>query len=178
MGSASMDSHRSSYREAMIEHLFVGELMRVLWCAGVVAEILKPEVDNAGYDIVMEANGVLRHIQMKSTRRRAKTARQNVNTRLEEKPGGCVVWVLFDPHDATMGPFLWFGSDPGYPLRSLKGFKVARQTRGDASGHKGERPEIRVVPKSEFKTLDTVEEVIEALFGLTAAPSAPASGVP
>ena len=150
MRSASMHSRRSSYREAMIEHLLVGEVIRVLWCAGVSAEVLKPVVDDARYDLVIELNGVLRHIQLKSTARGGKAARQNVNIRLGEKPGGCVVWIFFDPNDRILGPFLWFGSDPGHPLPSLEGFNATRHTRGDASGHKGERPETREVPKSTF----------------------------
>ncbi|HEX6372903.1 MAG TPA: hypothetical protein VF006_28530 [Longimicrobium sp.] len=48
----------SSYREALLEHLFAGELMRHLWREGLVRiELLKPQVDDGGYDLVLEANG-------------------------------------------------------------------------------------------------------------------------
>ncbi len=65
---ASPDSLRSSHREALIEHLLVGEIMKHLWHASppVELEILKPQVDDAGYDLALEARGVLRHLQLKS----------------------------------------------------------------------------------------------------------------
>lgn len=120
----------SSYREALIEHLFVGEVLRELWKRGPVeAEIMKPQVDDAGYDVVIEAKGVTRHIQLKSSFTEARTARQKVHLKLERKPSGCVVWVMFDQKNARLQvPFVAFficrfpsdgvsdGSDPSSRL--------------------------------------------------------------
>ena len=165
--SEAAHSRQSSYREALIEHLFVGALLRTLWCAGPIpAEVMKPQVDDAGYDLVVEANGVIRHIQLKSSFLGARTASQKVHLRLGEKPGGCVIWVVFEPKTLGLGPFLWFGSSPGKQLPDLASFKVARHTKGDATGHKAERPMIRVIPKGRFKSLGTIEEVLGVLFGL------------
>ena len=159
-------SHQSSHLEALLEHLFLGSLLRTLWCAGPVSvEVIKPLVDDAGYDVVLEAKGVVRHIQLKSSFRGSKTARQKVHLRLADKPSGCVIWIRFDPKTMELGPFLWFGSGPGKPLPDLKKFKVARHTKGDAAGHKAERPMHRVVPKGQFETLNTINDVVEALFG-------------
>jgi hypothetical protein len=53
-------THNSSYREILLEHLLVGEIMRRLWIRGISeVEVLHPQVDDSGYDIVLEANGVL-----------------------------------------------------------------------------------------------------------------------
>jgi hypothetical protein len=66
--SASAHFLLSSYREAVLEHLFVGDLLRVLWKAGPVrADVMKPQVDDAGYDLFIEANGVARHVQLKGS---------------------------------------------------------------------------------------------------------------
>ena len=166
--SQAAHSRQSSYREALLEHLFVGAMLRTLWCAGPIsAEVMKPQVDDAGYDLVAEANGVIRHIQLKSSFRGAKTASQKIHIRLAEKLSGCVIWVVFDPATLALGPFLWFGSSPGKSLPDLSSFKVARHTKGDATGHKAERPMIRVVPKGRFNSLNTIEEVLGALFGLS-----------
>ncbi len=166
--SKAAHSRQSSYREALLEHLFVGALLRTLWCAGPIpAEVMKPQVDDAGYDLVVEANGVIRHIQLKSSFRGAKTASQKVHLRLGEKPSGCVIWVVFEPETLDLGPFLWFGSSPGKPLPDIASFKVARHTKGDATGHKAERPMIRVIPKGRFKSLGTIDEVLAVLFGLS-----------
>ncbi|TDJ71419.1 MAG: hypothetical protein E2O39_08410 [Planctomycetota bacterium] len=164
--SQAAHSRQASYREALLEHLFVGAVLRALWLAGPVhAEVLKPQVDDAGYDIVVESKGILRHIQLKSSFLGAKTASQKIHRRLAEKPGGCVVWIMFDPETLDLGPFLWFGSPPGEPLPDLRSFKIARHTKGDATGHKALRPMIRVVPKGRFTRLDTIEDVVGVLFG-------------
>ncbi|HXV60169.1 MAG TPA: hypothetical protein VEK15_05710 [Vicinamibacteria bacterium] len=128
---------------------------------------MKPQVDDAGYDLVVEANGVIRHIQLKSSFRAAKTASQKVHLRLGEKPSGCVIWVVFEPSTLDLGPFLWFGSSPGKPLPDLTSFNVARHTKGDATRHKAERLMIRVIPKARFKSLATIDELLAVLFGIS-----------
>jgi hypothetical protein len=61
-------SLHSSYREILLEHLFVGEVMRHLWVSsGKRLEILKPQVDDAGYDLVLELGKIVRHIQLKTS---------------------------------------------------------------------------------------------------------------
>ena len=154
---------QSSYREILVEHLFVGELLRTLWPHRV--EVMKPQVDDGGYDLVMEAGGVIRHVQLKSSTRRAKTARQNVHQDLREKPSGCVIWIQFDEDEFELGPFLWFGNSPDQPLPDLTGFRVAKHTKGDSTGVKKERPAIRVIPKGKFREVNTIVEVAEDLFG-------------
>src|SRR5580765_8179803 len=80
----------SSYREALLEHLFAGEVMKHLWLRGNVrVEILNPQVDDAGYDLVLEANGVVRHVQLKSSHAGSSTGDVKVSLRLAEKPSGC-----------------------------------------------------------------------------------------
>jgi hypothetical protein len=140
----AIHSEHSSYREKLLEHLFIGEVLRHLWCRGVTcAEFLRPEVDSGGYDLVIACNRVIRHVQLKSSFRDASTGRQNVNVRLAEKPGGCVVWVVFDARTLALGPFLWFGGPPGQPLPDISSHPVARHTKGNAEGVKAERPNIR-----------------------------------
>ena len=47
-------SLRSSHREALLEHLFAGEIMKRLWLRGDWRlEVLKPQVDDSGYDLVL-----------------------------------------------------------------------------------------------------------------------------
>ena len=61
------DDRHSSYRERLIEHLFVGEVLRTLWLSGISeVEVLKSEVDGEGYDLVLECRSVVRHIQLKA----------------------------------------------------------------------------------------------------------------
>jgi len=61
-------SEHSSFREKLIEHLFIGELLKLSWMGfGCTLEVASPEVDNGGYDLIVEDNGVVRHIQLKAS---------------------------------------------------------------------------------------------------------------
>ncbi len=167
----AVHSEHSSYREKLLEHLFIGEVLHYLWRQGVTtAEFLRPEVDSGGYDLVIACNTVIRHIQLKSSHRGAATAKQNVNIRLAEKPSGCVVWVVFDEATLALGPFLWFGGVPGQPLPDIRTFPVAKHTRGNAQGMKGARPNIRVLKRAVFEQVASIPELVGRLFGQVAAP--------
>jgi len=170
----AVHSEHSSYRERLLEHLLIGEILRYLWRQGVTtAECLRPEVDSGGYDLVMACNRVLLHIQLKSSHRGAATAKQTVNIRLAEKPSGCVVWVKFDEGTLALGPFLWFGGSPGEPLPELGSFPLARHTKGNALGFKAARPNLRVLKRAAFEKVASVPELVERLFGtLTIVPNA------
>lgn len=163
-----MNQHaeNSSYRERLLEHLFIGELLQLSWKSGDCAlEISKPEVDRSGYDLIAEANAVIRHIQLKATFIGSKTRSQKVHTSLEGKPSGCVVLIHFDKESLELGPYLFFGGSPGEPLPSLASHKIARHTKGNALGVKAERPNIRTVPNSAFSKIGTVQELYVQLFG-------------
>lgn len=160
------NSHYSSYREMVLEHLFVSELMRILWLQDVTDfEMLMSKVDNSGYDIVLEANSVVRHIQLKSSSINSKTGEVKVNDRLAQKPSGCIIWMYFDPNDLSLGPFLWYGGSPGEKLPDLTHFKSARHTKANSEGMKSIRPHMKVVPKSKFKKVHNILALIAYLFG-------------
>lgn len=162
-------SSHSSYREKLLEHLFVGEVLRTLWKKGIKeAEFLRPEVDNGGYDIVLAYKDIVRHIQLKSSYEGAKTAKQTVNMKLGEKPSGCVVWIYFDQETLDFTRFRWFGEPPCFPLRGLRDdtkFPVAKHTKGNASGKKLNRPNLRIVKGHLFESVSSIEELIERLLG-------------
>lgn len=156
---------QSSTREKVLEHLFVGDLLRCLWRRGVRdTEVLRAEVDKGGYDLVLEANAILRHVQLKSSHRTAKTSEVGINIALERKPSGCVIWIRFDPATMELGPFLWFGGLPGARLPTLGG-RIGKHSKGDSTGVKAERPNIRLLRRSQFEVLPTIDAVAEALFG-------------
>ena len=166
-------STESSLREKIIEHLFVGALMRCLWRRGDRdIEMLRPEVDRGGYDLVLEVNGVTRHIQLKSSHRDAATSQVNAHLNLTRKPSACIIWIMFDPQSMELGPFLWFGGSPSEAIVDL-GDRVARHSKGNMDGHKAERPHHRVVKKGRFTRLETIEDVTDVLFGPAAMPADP-----
>jgi hypothetical protein len=163
--ATSAHSTESSLREKTIEHLFIGELLRCLWRKGMRdVEVLRAEVDRGGYDLVIEANGIVRHIQFKASHRTAKTADINVHINLERKPSACVIWIQFDLESMELGPYLWFGAAAGEPIEAL-GDLIARHSKGNRDGFKAARPNLRVIKKARFEVLNTVEELTRRLFG-------------
>jgi hypothetical protein len=167
VGAASAHSTESSLREKIIEHLFIGELLRCLWRKGIHdVEVLRAEVDRSGYDLVFEAKGIVRHIQLKASHRLAKTAALNIHINLQNKPSACVIWILFDPDSMELGPYLWFGGRAGDPIAPL-GDVVARHSKANSEGIKSERRNHRVVKKAVFERLSSLEQVAERLFSVT-----------
>ena len=163
-------SLRSSFYEQLVEHVFISEILQEAWYRlGQTIEVLRSEIDASGYDVVLECNGILRHVQLKTSAAGGRTAYQNVNVRLAGKPGGCVVWLVRTEDPATCRmrlSYLYFGSGAGEALPVLDGYPIARHTKGDSTGFKRERPGIRRVPKSAFEKIDSARALIERLFGI------------
>lgn len=155
----------SSVREQALFHGLLGQLMAARWQQGRHdIEVLKSEVDRGGYDIVLEANGILRHIQLKSTLSGSAVRHVTVSTRLLEKPSGCVIWLEVDRRTLALESYLWFGGQPGARLPDL-GSKVSRHSRGDSSGQKLERPMHRDLGKACFERVESADELLVRLFG-------------
>jgi hypothetical protein len=88
----------SSARENLIEHVFLGELLRGLWRKNVRdLEVLHPEVDSGGYDLALEFRGLTRHVQLKSSFTGAKRSEITASVRLLDRPSACILWIFFDP---------------------------------------------------------------------------------
>jgi hypothetical protein len=167
--SAAAQFVRSQYREKMIEHLFVAELWKEAWFRrSKVIEVLRSEVDGSGFDLLLECNGVQRHVQLKATAKGGRTRHQKVNTNLALRAGGCIVWVVFDGnHEVGLESisYFFFGGKPGENLPSLDGLKVAKHTKANMKGVKGERPGIRLMARSRFSKVSSASELFTLLFG-------------
>ncbi len=156
----------SSYREKLIEHIFVSELLKLSWkCGDCSLEIAKPEVDNRGYDLIIERGRIVRHIQLKASHLAARAVSQKIHIALAGKPSGCVIWIYFDEHSLELGPFLYFGGDPGQPLPDIFELKVAKHVKANSKGFKAERRDIRVVPRNLFSRYESIEDLYRALVG-------------
>ena len=161
------NSVHSSLRESIIEHLFVGGILKALWLENTTrVEVLKPQVDNAGYDLVIECSrspennhSIIRYIQLKTSHVGAKRSSVDVSMNLVHKPNWCVIWIFFNPDTLDLGPFLWFPR-LGQPPPNMDQLQTTKHTRGN----KADRPGLREVPKSQFEKLDTIKDVISRLF--------------
>ena len=157
-------SAASSLREQYIEYGFISVLCQEMWKREMEMDILRSHTDRSGYDILLEANGIQRHIQLKSSFVGAKTSTQKINIKLAEKPSGCVVWVRFEPATLEQTEYLWFGSKPGEALPE-HGDKLGRHSKGNAEGIKAERPSTRILNKGQFESVGTALDILLKLFG-------------
>jgi hypothetical protein len=161
----SAHSFDSSLREQALGHIFLGQLLAFMWRnGGRDIEVLKSEVDRGGYDVVLESNGIIRHIQLKSSFRGSKVREVDVSTKLLRKPGGCILWLEFDRESLAIERFYWFGGKAGDGLPDL-GLRVSRHSKGNSKGEKNERLGHRVVAKGDFQMLADIRDVVEMLFG-------------
>src|SRR5436305_10890185 len=136
----SAHSYDSNLREQALGHIFLGQLLAFMWRHDRRdIEVLKSEVDRGGYDVVLEANDVIRHVQLKSSFRGAKVRAVDVSTKLLRKPGGCILWLEFDRESLAIERFYWFGGKAGDGLPDL-GARVSRHSKGNSEGEKNERP--------------------------------------
>lgn len=159
------DYLHSTLRERIVEHVFIAKALQCLWQQGVRdVEVLRSEFDAGGYDLVMSVGDTVRYIQLKSTTVNGKASSVIISLKLMSKPGGCVLWLLVDEKLEPQA-YRWFGGPPGQSLQDVSGLKVARHTKANAEGIKAERQGHRVLPKSRFERLDTVDGVLLRLFG-------------
>ena len=155
----------SAFREKLIEHLFVAELLKISWKrSDCLLEIAKPEVDTRGYDLIAEHEELVRHVQLKTTHSLARASGQNVHVALAKKPSGCVIWIVFDSETLQLGPFLFYGGPAGAPLPNMTDMKFAKHTKADMQGVKAVRKDLRRVPKARFKRVENIDDLFEVLF--------------
>jgi len=162
---ASAHYIHSTLRERIVEHMFVGHALQRLWQLGVTdVEVLRSEFDAGGYDLVMSYRGLVRHIQFKTVTVDGKADEIKVSLKLGEKPSGCVIWIVVTP-ELDLQSYLWFGGPPGERLPDIRDMKVAKHSKGNAEGTKAKRPNHRIIRRSQFERLDTVDSVLSRLFG-------------
>ena len=85
---------KSNFFEQLVEHVFISELLQEAWFRyGNTVEVLRSEIDTSGYDLLLECNNVIRHVELKTSGTEARRSFQNINMALAQKPSGCVVWL-------------------------------------------------------------------------------------
>jgi len=170
----------SLYVEKALQHAFLAKLHQVIWAseARPLLEVSAAEIDNRGYDVVLSLGAVTRHVQLKSTQLGGKRRSADVHVGLAEKGSGCVVWHEYDPATLEIHHFLFFGGRPGERLPDLTAFKVARKSRGNAEGVKTDRRSVRLVPRSRFKSVASVEELLVQLLENCSDPRATGNRAP
>ena len=153
----AVSSQESHTVEKLIEHLFLAEVLQECWFRRrQLVEVLRAEVDAAGYDLILESRGVIRHVQLKASRKGARTSRQTINTRLQERQGGCIVWVFYSVQAEDCRAQLTYRWREAASLPERRG----RHSRGGK-----ERENTRVILKGEFEMVPDTASLVDRLFG-------------
>lgn len=163
MAEIALHSTHSTLRERIVEHVFVGEALRTLWKRGITdVEVLRSEFDAFGYDLVMTRGHIQRHIQFK-TGVGEKPVRVSIGA-LASKPSGCVIWIAVSL-DLDLRYFWWFGGAAGQPLPDMSSLNRPKRIGRRQEGDRPERSNHRTVPAKMFRRVDSLDEVLEMLFG-------------
>ena len=158
-------TENSVLREQIVEHMFISDVLRLLWKKKIVdVEVLRSEFDAGGYDLVLGYKNIVRHIQFKTVLEGGANTLVSISLKLAEKPSGCVIWTVVDPELNAIA-YLWYGGEPNEPLPQIDRLKITKHTKGNALGEKAERINHRVLNMSQFRRYETLEEVLRQLFG-------------
>lgn len=145
--------------EKLMEHIFLSEILQECWFhRRQVVEVLRAEVDAAGYDLVLEAAGRIRHVQLKASRQGGKTSKQTINTKLADRQGGCVVWIAYEVDEENgraQLKYRWWDSNTS----------TAPRVPGRNPRTKKERPNTFLLKKSDFELIEHTETLVDRLFG-------------
>lgn len=145
--------------EKLMEHIFLSEVLQECWFRRrQIVEVLRAEVDAAGYDLVLEAAGRIRHVQLKASRQGGKTSKQTINSRLADRQGGCVVWISYEVDEENgraQLKYRWWDSDAS----------TAPRVPGRNPRTKKERPNTFVLKKADFELIEHTDTLVDRLFG-------------
>lgn len=156
MNSYSIDS---SYIEKIIEHIFLSEILTIAWkMSKKKINVIRPEVDNSGYDLILECNGIMKFIQLKSSSENIK--KQNINSKLFEKKEFAVILAIVDKEEMNIKEYYYY-ADKNIVVTKLKS---AKHNKANSKGVKTERPNIKEIPNSGFVKLNSIMELLEKLF--------------
>jgi hypothetical protein len=159
-------SEHSTLRELIVEHLFIGEGLRKFWRCGITdVEVARSEIDAFGYDLVM-SRGTRPSYPIEDNKGR----RTGQGSKGQPQAHGQAEWLRHLDRGRSCNPrpgvVSWFGgAAPGDNLPDISHFKVAKHTKGDGAGTKNYRKDHRLVKRSGFTKLKTLDHVLVKLFG-------------
>lgn len=156
----------SSYREMIVEHLMLSELLTLAWAQDRIIEVSRAETDQYGYDLVLTEGVITRHVQVKASVKGGKAGKQTLNLSLLSKPSPCVVWVVVsddDENGLARDHYRFLGGAPGLPMPNVGDMPAKDpKTKKLREGH-------RQVRSSAFTRASTPLELLTLLFGRSSA---------
>ena len=160
------DPALSTYRERLIEHIFIADIVQAAIKQGQIIMVSRSEIDVWGYDIVLNCDKVSRSIQLKSSLKGSIKA----SLSLAGIPGSCIVRAMPSVSETESKIFLTYkifesGATKGLALDNFAPAKASRWIK-DKSGKaiRKVRSKHVSVPQSAFGRSMNAEKLFSLLF--------------
>lgn len=167
--SATLRTHSSSVIAKTLEYKLLGDISAELLLRGQALEVLRGDVDAFGHDLVLEAGGVVRHIQLKAKVRGGKSLEITCHTDLTLKPSGCIIWITYDPETYSAVEYASFGGAAGEKLPPI-GDVVAKRSTRNGEGDRPLRHQHRILRYGRFDKITNIPDLVDWLFVGTKTP--------
>jgi hypothetical protein len=160
-------SERSSHVENVLRHAFLAELASEVWRddPNEPLGISKAEVDDSGYDLVIERNGAIRRIQMKHAHEEKTPKSFSARVEFATSPGSCIVVVSHSLADLKPTSYSFYGSGPEKEMPHIEAHRTTKSPgRRGPDGKRKLRLKYRDVPYSRFKKGLSMRQLLQELF--------------
>jgi hypothetical protein len=160
-------SDRSSHVENVLRHAFLAELAGEVWRddPNEPLGISKAEVDDSGYDLVLERNGTIRRVQMKHAHEQKTPKSFSVRVEFATYPGSCIVVISHTLSDLKPASYSFYGGGPDEEMPYIEAHRTTKSpVRRGADGKRKLRVNYRDVPFSRFKNGLPMRQLLQELF--------------
>ena len=160
-------AERSSYVENVLRHAFLAELSYLVWANDPFdsLKISNAEVDDCGYDVVLERGNVVRHIQLKQAHDEKIPNKFSVRVSFATLPGSCLVVISHALADLRPTSYGFYGGGPTDEMPYIEVHRTTKSPgRRKATGERVLRLRYRDVPFGRFKRGLTAKELLDELF--------------
>ncbi|HEX8980848.1 MAG TPA: hypothetical protein VF811_14160 [Parasulfuritortus sp.] len=160
-------AERSSHIENILQHAFLFELGSHVWRQDPRERltILKAEVDDAGYDLIVERDVMIRRIQLKQAHDGKTPKSFSFRVEFAMHPGACIVVIHYSMRDLRPTSYSFFGQGLEEEMPYVGPERVTYAPgRRTASGEKVVRTKYRDAPFSQFKQNLSMGELLDELF--------------
>lgn len=158
---------RSSYVENVLTHSMISALAGDLWRRDpeIRMDILRTEVDESGFDLVLTMSGLARYIQIKQVNSEGRNKNFSVRADFALMPGSCVVVIVHRDSDLHIEGYRFFGAAPNKAMPSVDAFNSSiLPGRRDKDGNRRVREHYRDIPGVRFTKLNSVSDLLDVLF--------------
>jgi hypothetical protein len=160
-------AERSSHVENVLRHAFLAELAGEVWRddPNEPLGISNAEVDDSGYDVVLERNAIIRRIQLKQHHEGKTPKAFSVRVEFATYPGSCIVAIAHSLADLKPTFYSFYGSGPAEHMPYIEVHRTTKAAKRKTSeGTRALRLNYRDVPFSRFKKNLSIRQLIEELF--------------